>query len=56
METKGYVKNVKLDRVFNYAIGKYFLEPYGLNNEVPVALNKKHAEDILQWFFIKWDT
>ena len=43
-----YVKNVKLDRVFNYAIGKYFLEPYGLNNEVPVALNKKHAEDILR--------
>jgi hypothetical protein len=35
-----------IDLIWNYAIGRLILEPYGLNDEVPVAINSKHSEDL----------
>lgn len=37
---------VSLDQLWNYAIGKMFLQPYGLDTPRPIALNKKHAESL----------
>jgi hypothetical protein len=38
--------NVPIDTAWNYAIGKMILDPYGLNGDVPVALNSRHARDM----------
>ena len=37
---------VPINDIWNYVIGKLFLEPYGLNKDVPATLNNKFAEDI----------
>jgi hypothetical protein len=39
--------NIPTDMVWNYVIGKMFLEPYGLNQEVPIALNSKHKDNLI---------
>ena len=39
--------SVKIDQAWNTAIGKLFLEPYGLNSDIPISLNSLHAKDIL---------
>ena len=39
--------SVKMEDVWNNTIGKMILEPYGLNNNVPVALNYSHANDLI---------
>lgn len=39
-------KNIPYDDAFCQAIGSVFLEPYGLNANVPIAVNLKHAQDI----------
>jgi hypothetical protein len=38
--------DVPFDEAYNWTIGKIFLEPYGLNANVPAALNAAHAADI----------
>jgi hypothetical protein len=38
--------DVGFREIWDYIVGKIFLEPYGLNDNVPIALNKAHAEDI----------
>jgi hypothetical protein len=38
--------DVPFDEAYNWTIGKIFLEPYGLNANVPAALNAAHASDI----------
>ena len=39
--------NIETSELWNYSIGKMFLERYGLNGDVPVALNYSHSLDIL---------
>ena len=38
--------NITNDLAYNYAIGKLILDPYGLNNDVPIAINDEYAKDI----------
>ena len=40
-------KSIKLDDGWSYCMGKMVLEPYGLNSDCTIALNKAHADDLM---------
>ena len=41
-----FLKNINIDSIYNYCIGKIILEKYGLNQDVPIAVSSLHANDI----------
>jgi hypothetical protein len=41
------IKNDEIDLVWNNAIGKMILEPYNIDFKNPIAMNKEHANSIL---------
>lgn len=40
-------QNISIDDAFSSTVGKIILDPYGLNNDVPISLNAAHAQDII---------
>jgi hypothetical protein len=38
--------DVGFSELWQYVVGKILLEPYGLNDNVPIAMNAAHAQDI----------
>ena len=40
--------NMELSKIWNYSVGKFILEPYGLDINVPVSASYKHSRDILK--------
>jgi hypothetical protein len=43
---EGVLNGVSPGKLYSYSIGKLLLEKYGLNGNVPIALNQTHAQDI----------
>jgi len=40
--------DMELSTIWNYSVGKFILEPYGLNVDVPISASYKHSRDILK--------
>jgi hypothetical protein len=46
--SKAEGSDTRVDDMWSYAIGKIFLDPYGLDANVPLALDAEHAQLIMQ--------
>ena len=40
-------KSIKIDDAWSHCMGQMVLEPYGLNSNCAIALNKAHADDLM---------
>jgi hypothetical protein len=40
--------NMEISEIWNYSIGKFILEPYGININSPVSASYKHSKDIIK--------